>query len=99
MKSVPYPSRHRAPFQLPAIAADQRHNAALARARREAEAATRAAGAGPMSPGQQRARDVAEAIRTGKPAPTLPQHGGRQVFAVMFRPLDPRAHRGDSLIR
>jgi len=54
------------------IEAEQRHNAALARARREAEAATRAAAAGPMSPGRQLARAVAEAIRTGLSVPTLP---------------------------
>ena len=70
------------------IAAEQRHNAALARARREAEAATRAAAAGPMSPGRQLARAVAEAIRTGKPVPTLPEQGGRQAPAPAPRPLD-----------
>ena len=70
------------------IAAEQCHNAALARARREAEAATRAAAAGPMSPGRQLARAVAEAIRTGKPVPTLPEQGGRQAPAPAPRPLD-----------
>ncbi|PYF96380.1 hypothetical protein SAMN05216184_11940 [Georgenia satyanarayanai] len=70
------------------ILAEQRHNAALARARREAEAATRAAAAGPMSPGRQLARAVAEAIRSGKPVPTLPEQSRRQAPSPAPRPLD-----------
>lgn len=71
------------------IAAEQRENAARARARREAEDANRTAAAGPMSPGRLLARAVADAISTGRPLPdVLRQNGDLQAPPPVTRPLD-----------
>ncbi|MEE6289288.1 hypothetical protein V2J52_16665 [Georgenia sp. MJ173] len=70
------------------IITEQRELAARARARREAEAANRLTAAGPWSPGRLLARAVAEAIRTGRPVPTVAEQGGRQAPASTPRSLD-----------